>query len=99
MTFYKGELLGFQYEIEQVDDAAFRTWLKAKMTKYVLNDSNTNQVLKELLGLDIIKDRLDTLEEGTTTLEERITISEDRITALEGRVTASEDRITVLENI
>lgn len=58
---YVGSVFGFNFEIEKEDDDAFETWLTAKLSTYLLSDIETN-VLKELLGIKSLEDRVTALE-------------------------------------
>lgn len=60
---FEGSILGFNYEIELADEAAFEVWIEAKIRRYLLKDGHlTVKVLKKVLGLDVIKSRLLALE-------------------------------------
>lgn len=54
--------------------------------------------LAELLGLDVLEDRLDALENQLATLENQLTTLENQVTALENQLAALEDALATLED-
>ncbi len=60
MTEYNGTIFGFNYNIELENDTEFEIWLEAKLRKYLVPDNSIEKrVLEKILGLDIIKTKLD----------------------------------------
>ena len=55
--FYKGTVMGFNYEIELKDDAEFKDWLKAKLDRYVFS-SLEKEVIKEILGVKALEEAI-----------------------------------------
>jgi hypothetical protein len=61
VTEYQGEILGFRYLIDLNDKIELEEFLIAKLEKYQFRLME-KRILQKLLGMDILKERVDQLE-------------------------------------
>lgn len=63
MTLFKGTIIGFNYEIELETEEEFKTWLKAKLLRYMFDlNSPAYDVLMDILGIKQLKNDVQNLD-------------------------------------
>jgi len=58
---YSGSFLGFEYNIIKQNDADFSLWLETKLERYIFSEIE-KEIIKKLLGLDKLEERIIALE-------------------------------------